>query len=373
MPRKPEPSFRLKQIIWDLAATTGAKNLSALRKDIDYRVEQLRQNENEYFVEDTPDIRTVQRIIESDINRLAPEVVVAKLPPHVWPLRHDYKEIKQLAEGSTAAKREPLKETEIERRPYKGPHQQKIRELAKALAGEINIPTFWDKDLWRNLPVEFKEGKYSLPIGEVEIGQDKQIKVKYSDIGAGVAAPHLVKGLYSHLSTSGLSKFAEMVGDKGKLNSLVVEIEQYSQALLELLKLIADEVEGYRVKMSFHDEAKPGLTKWFIITTWHYVLWSAVGYGGIDDSLYRPHDSILDTGLWQLRCGAYTIGITRNKKTLKTYESQHKKLRLKYAEHPLGKDIAVKYQGLNETVKEIRQRLEEFSDIEHLPGHCELC
>ncbi len=253
------------------------------------------------------------------------------------------------------------------------PHKQKIRELAKTLAREINIPTFWDKDLWRDLPVEFKEGKYSLPIGEVEIGQDKQIKVKYSDIGAGVAAPHLVKGLYSHLSTSGLSKFAEMVGDKGKLNSLVVEIEQYSQALLEFLKLIADEVEGYRVKMSFHDEAKPGLTKWFIITTWHYVLWSAVGYGGIDDSLYKPHESILDTGLWQLRCGAYTIGITRNKKTLKTYESQHKKLRLKYAEHPLVKDIAVKYQGLNETVKESSQRLEEFSDIEHLPGHCELC
>jgi len=106
MPRKPEPSFRLKEIIWDLAATTGAENLSALYKDLDYRLERLRKNKNEDFSEDTPDIRTVQRIIELDLNRLAPEVVVAKLPPHVWRLRHDYEEIKQLAKGSTEAKRE---------------------------------------------------------------------------------------------------------------------------------------------------------------------------------------------------------------------------------------------------------------------------
>ena len=273
-------------------------------------------------------------------------------------------EVEQPSPRGAVIRQEPYEETM---------HKQKIRELAKTLAGRINIPTFWDKNLWMDLPVEFKEGKHSLPIGEVEIGQDRQIKVKYCDICAGVAAPHLVEGLYSHLSTSGLSKFTEIVGDKGKLHSLVVEIEQYSQALLAFLKLIVDDVERYRVKVNFHDEAKPGLTRWFIITTWHYVLWSAFGYGGIDDSLYKPHESIPGTNLWQIRCGGYAIGIARGKKTLRGYESLHKKLRVTHTENPLAKDIAGKYKRLNKTVQDIRQRLQEFSDMERLPGRCKLC
>jgi hypothetical protein len=90
-----------------------------------------------------------------------------------------------------------------------------MRELAKATAAGIRLPSPWDKVLWRDLPVDFKPGKYYLPIGAVEIGEDKQIKVNYYDIGAAIAEPHLVKGLFSHLSTSGSSKFMELVGDKG--------------------------------------------------------------------------------------------------------------------------------------------------------------
>lgn len=252
-------------------------------------------------------------------------------------------------------------------------HKQKMRELAEALARKTSIPVFWDSDLWRDLPVEFKKGKYSLPIGEIEMSQDRQIKVTYPEIGAGIAEPHLLKGVFSHLRTSGSPRFTELVGDKGQLHSLVVEIEQYSQALLVFLRLLVDDVRGYRVKVNFHDEENPGLTRWFIITTWHHVLWSAFGYGGIDDSLYRPHESIPGTNFWQVRFGAYRIGIARNKKMLRTYENWHKELRIKYAKNPLAKDIAGKYKRLNETVQDIRQRLQEFSDMERLPGHCQLC
>lgn len=252
-------------------------------------------------------------------------------------------------------------------------HKQKMREFAEALARKTSIPVFWDSDLWRDLPVEFKKGKYSLPIGEIEMSQDRQIKVTYPEIGAGIVEPHLVKGVFSHLRTSGSPRFTELVGDKGQLHSLVVEIEQYSQALLVFLRLLVDDVRGYRVKVNFHDEEKPGLTRWFIITTWHHVLWSAFGYGGIDDSLYRPHESIPGTNFWQVRFGAYRIGIARNKKMLRTYENWHKELRIKYAKNPLAKDIAGKYKRLNETEQDIRQRLREFSDMERLPGHCQLC
>ncbi|MCJ7743130.1 MAG: hypothetical protein MUO99_01025, partial [Dehalococcoidales bacterium] len=103
------------------------------------------------------------------------------------------------------------KEAVIKQEPYEEtPHERKMRELAKALAGGISLPSPWDKDLWRDLPVDFQPGKYYLPVGAVEIGEDKQIKVNYYDIGAGVAEPHLVKGLFSHLGTSASSKFAEL-------------------------------------------------------------------------------------------------------------------------------------------------------------------
>ena len=266
------------------------------------------------------------------------------------------------------------KEAVIEQKPYEEtPHERKMRKLAKALAERINLPSPWDKDLWRDLPVEFQPGKYYLPIGAVEIGEDKQIKVNYYDVSTNFAEPHLVKGLLSHLSTSGLSRFAELVGGKGKLDNWVGAVGQYSQALLEFLKLITDEVEGYRVKVNFHDEAKPGLTKWFIATAWRDAILKATGYPWIHDSWYHPPQSISGTNLWQLKCGAYAIGIAKSEKKLKTYENWHKKLRVKYAKNKLAQDIAAEYQELNDTAQDIGQRFQEFSDMRRLPGHCELC
>lgn len=107
MPRKPEPSFLLKLIIWDIAATAGMDNFAAVYRELDRRLEELRK-EDQLF-EDTPDQRKVRDIIELDIQRLTPEVVVAKLPRHVWHLRNDYEAIKQLAE-SAKARQETLKE-----------------------------------------------------------------------------------------------------------------------------------------------------------------------------------------------------------------------------------------------------------------------
>jgi integrase/recombinase XerD len=253
------------------------------------------------------------------------------------------------------------------------PHKQQIRELAKAIAEGIRLPSPWDKELWRELPIEFKPGKYYLPIGVVEIKEDSHLVVQYFDIGAGIAAPHLVRGLFSHLSTSELSKFMELVGDKGKLSRLVLKAGQYSKAILKLLKLMTDEIKGYRTKVDFHDEGKPGLTKWFVISAWNDAIQQAGGHSCIDDSWYQPPESISGTNLWQLKCGAYTIGIATNKTTLKTYEKWHKKLRVRYTDYPLARDIAIKDQELGNIIQEVKQRLQEFSDMQQLPGHCELC
>ncbi len=372
MTRKPEPSFSLKQATWDIAATVGMENFSAVYRDIEHKIRQLHKND-ELVGEEIPDVRTVRRIIELDIQRLPQEVVVSKLPPHVWHLRNDYEKIKILADNMKK-EQEASKEARTKEETYKETdHKQKMRELAKAMAERISIPSYWNRDLVQDLPIEFQPGKYSLTIGLVEIGADKQIRVNYYDIRAGIAEPHLVKGLYSHLRTSGLPKFAELVGNKGKLNNWVGEVGQYSEALLKFLKLISDEVEVYKAKIYFHDEAKPGLTRWFIITAWNDALQKANDYPWIGDSWYHPPESILNTGLWQLKCGAYGIGIAKSKRTLKTYKNWHKELRVKYAEHQSAKDIHAKSQELSNVAQEIRQRLQEFSDMERLPGNCELC
>ena len=95
MPRRREISFELKLIIWDKASTTGKKPEVILR-ELDYELEILRKEGK--FHEDTPDVRTIKRIIERDINLLSPEVVIAKLPPYMWHLRDDYEAIQSRAD-----------------------------------------------------------------------------------------------------------------------------------------------------------------------------------------------------------------------------------------------------------------------------------
>ena len=252
-------------------------------------------------------------------------------------------------------------------------HQQQIQEVALKLAESIGLPSYWDKDLWNDLPIEFRPGKYSLPIGTVDISTGKQIKVSYLNTGAGIAAPHLIKDLYSHLSTSGLPEFAELAGDMGRLAEWSSKVPRYLEALLKFLMTIVEEVKDYGAEVSFHDEAKPGLTRWFAITTWNDALQKAGGRSWIVDSWYDTSEHTDGTGLLQLKCGAYTIGFAKSKTKLEQYVRWHKKLRASYAEHQLVKDIHAISQELDNIAQDIRQRLQEFSDMQHLPGQCELC
>ena len=252
-------------------------------------------------------------------------------------------------------------------------HKRQIRKVAQKLAESINLPSYRDKDLWNDLPIEFHPGEYSLPLGMVGIGIDKQIKVNYHNAGAGIAAPHLIKGLYNHLSTSGLHRFSELGGDKGKLDNWEGEVARYSEALLKFLLIITEEVRGYGAKVSFHDEVKPGLTKWFVITAWSDALQQVGGRSWIEDSWYKTPEHTDYTGLWQLQCGAYSIGIVESEETLKQYESWHKELRAKYSKHQLAQDIHAMTQELETIAQDNRQRLREFIDMQRLPGHCELC
>ena len=251
-------------------------------------------------------------------------------------------------------------------------HTRTMRALAGKLAGAISLPSLFNSNLWDSLPLEFHPGRYCLSIGVVEVAEDKQTRVNYYDVSADLAAPRLVKGLYSHLRTSGLPRFAELVGDEGKLNSWVVAVGQYSEALMMFLKRITDEVTD-RANVNFHNEVKPGLTRWFIITVWIDAIRQAGGRSWIVDSWYRPPSMIPNTTLWKLDCRTEPIGIVESKKRLQTYENRHKQLRHRYANEALAKRIVTEGQELSGLADEIRERLWEFIHTEQLPGHCELC
>lgn len=106
MPRKPEPTFDLKLIIWETAALVGRDKYTQIqnklgddeyaqiKNKLDYELE--RKREDLEIFQDTPDIRTIKKIMK-EINDLDPEVVVLKLPPHLWHLRDDHESLNELA------------------------------------------------------------------------------------------------------------------------------------------------------------------------------------------------------------------------------------------------------------------------------------
>ena len=87
-------------------------------------------------------------------------------------LNHIKKRLDNAGTEDAASGKDILKETA---------HTQKMRELAKALGDKISLPSLWDENLWRDLPLEFQPGSYSLSVGVVEIDKNKRVKVHYQD------------------------------------------------------------------------------------------------------------------------------------------------------------------------------------------------
>ena len=139
MPRKKETSFELKTLIWDKAATIGKKPEVILRV-LDNELQRLRKKDK--FHEDTPDVRTIKRIIEEDINLLDPEVVIAKLPRHVWLLRGDYEAIKSLA--IKTARGSPLSKEHSTAALIIASNLEKYRNEPGAFLG-TEIDKVWDR------------------------------------------------------------------------------------------------------------------------------------------------------------------------------------------------------------------------------------
>jgi len=148
MPRRPEPSFEVKKVIWDVAATVGQEKYGLIRRDVDIELGKRRRDLT--LFEETPDVRTIKRIITQDINGVPPEKVISGLPRHVWALRHDYEDLKSLRERLEDGKsREPVSAFETARYTHLSEIRSMLEDWRKVLSKSGpginlgNVPEVW--------------------------------------------------------------------------------------------------------------------------------------------------------------------------------------------------------------------------------------
>ncbi|MDD4985555.1 MAG: hypothetical protein PHQ43_07165 [Dehalococcoidales bacterium] len=119
MAKKTELSFDIKLIIWDAAVSSAPRNWESISRSVE------RKMSDSDCHEDVPDTRTIRRIVEKDINDLSEEVVIGKLPRHIWPLRKDYEGIKKTAE--TIARVTTAEAVIVVRNPYNSATESDIK------------------------------------------------------------------------------------------------------------------------------------------------------------------------------------------------------------------------------------------------------
>lgn len=133
MSKKAQPSFELKKIIWDIAATVGKNKPTEIQRQLDYELEKRRRDGN--FFEEAPGLATIPRIVK-EINKLEPDIVLTKLPSSIWKLRDDFEALKQLAKNEAMAVNKGAN-SPIEEASKK--HLSEIRELLIGWSREIRI------------------------------------------------------------------------------------------------------------------------------------------------------------------------------------------------------------------------------------------
>jgi hypothetical protein len=149
MHRKAMPTEIVIRETLALAVLLGEDNLTAIQRDLDNRLEHLRQ-EQDIHVGDTPDPRTIKWIINDYLNSLSPEAAVANFPPHILQLRTDYERPKRKLS-------QPKLTRETAREKARGPddrtreHWAKLSEVASSLSSNfIKIRSFSDAEIAGN-------------------------------------------------------------------------------------------------------------------------------------------------------------------------------------------------------------------------------
>ncbi len=248
-------------------------------------------------------------------------------------------------------------------------HKAEVRQLARSLAERIALPSFTDKELWRQLPLS-RSGVYHLPLGTATVSSRLKVSVQYGTPFPPVA-PHLKKSLDDHFRSCGIERFSGFFGDSGSLSNWSVEVGQYSQSALSLLKQVVDKIRIQRPAVLGEEPNQPGLTKWFAVMAWHDILERALGRSWLNDSWYCSPERVGD--LWLLKCGAYDISWAPTAQTLSEDRDYHKDVRSDRELMMVAQGIVEQHTRLEATAERLRGLMKEFGDLERVPGQCDLC
>ena len=88
---------------------------------------------------------------------------------------------------------------------------------------------------------------------------------------------------------------------------------------------------------------------------------------------YTTELHFLNPNLWVLKYGARGIYIALNTEELDNHQKMHEDLIVAYASDPTTLDFATLRNNLSEIDTQISRQLQKFSDMERVPGYCELC
>ncbi|MDO8635609.1 MAG: helix-turn-helix domain-containing protein [Dehalococcoidia bacterium] len=237
------------------------------------------------------------------------------------------------------------------------PHTQKMRKLAGMVKGEVHLPRIFDCFFTEVTPRGKRLGRKGFQITTTNNGKIEIPKI----LSREGEMLHLYRGLSQHLETGGFSEVVSNIKlwEQGAGENLV--------KCFELLGLVTKGIEDrFSVRIPEDYSEQPGLTIDFARIVCADAVNKAGEYIWVTDSWYKYEG-------FNLKCGAYIIYQGISGEDLKSYEDTHKNMRTQYATHEQTKEIAEQRKQLDKTAAEINQQLQEFMDMERLPGRCKFC
>ncbi len=269
------------------------------------------------------------------------EVYLSLLPSH---LRKAVDLLDQKEENEAVIEspfRQPLEKPQTEEKPYEETHhKQKMRELAGSLQREVGLPHVLDLFVGS-----------STFVAAVSIDQEEN---------------HLYQGLRRHLESGGFVKVLEQIED------WKVYAKQYLGKCHDLFEMVKGKIPETEIKISRdEEEPKPGLILDDFCGT---VCADAVGRatGSPIQLKYKTERHFLNNELWVLKYGGYGIYLTLNTEELMKCQKMHENLIVECVSDPITLKMANLKELLTIIGLQISRHLQKFSDMEQIPGQCDL-
>lgn len=248
-------------------------------------------------------------------------------------------------------------------------HQEKMRRLASGLINEISLPEklhsfILDWKPQRLLVIDSRGNRLCPP---VIIDKNGKISIELSLESDGEIG-HVYHGLRSHLETAGSSQVLRDIDAwKKGAGQYIEKCHQFLTIAIgetrEQAKIPDDKVERNEktgCKLSFFKTACAAAVE--------------IANGGSPVAYSGYCTQALPNNLWLLyKYSGGGICVAKTELGAKRCRHKHMELGLTLSKTEEAKEVARSRAELEKTEKIITKQLQKFSDMEPLPGDCELC